>query len=117
MTTEDQLIALERSLHSPAIRSNPDAAGALLAEDFLEFGASGRAFTRAGILAALAAEAPSPIASTDFDCRLLSPGLALLTYVSTSAGRRARRSSLWRCEDGQWHCVFHQGTPIPAAVP
>ena len=113
MTVEDHLIALERSLHSSAVRSDPEATGELLAEDFREFGASGRVFSRKEILAELAGETAYPIDGLDFECRLLSSDLALLTYVSTSPGRRARRTSLWRLEGAQWRCFFHQGTPIP----
>ncbi len=104
------LIALEQSLHTPAVRRD---AGTLLAEDFREFGSSGRIWSRAEILQALATESPVQITSRDFACQLLAPGLALLTYTSESTTRRAVRSSLWRLEGDQWRIVFHQGTPIP----
>ena len=107
------LTALERSLHSPAVRRDREQAGKLLAEDFREFGSSGRLWSRAEILEALSIESPVQITSHDFACQLLAPGLALLTYVSESPTHRALRSSLWRLEADQWRIVFHQGTPIP----
>jgi hypothetical protein len=107
------LIQLEQSLHSPTIRANPEAVSALLAEDFREFGASGRIWTRNEILALLAAESPYEITSHDFACQLLTPELALLTYITETPQRRVLRSSLWRLEDTTWRMVFHQGTPIP----
>ncbi len=112
---EQALIALEQSLHQPSTRSNPRAVESLLAEDFREFGASGRVWTRAEILAELAAEAPYEIRSRDFACKWLTPGLALLTYVAEAAERRTLRSSLWRLEDGAWRMVFHQGTVVAAS--
>ncbi len=46
---------------------------------------------------------------------LLAPDLVHLTYESVIAGRRARRSSLWRKGEGDtgWRLYYHQGTPVP----
>ena len=41
---------------------------------------------------------------------LLAPGIVHVTYVSDHAGRRARRSSVWRLTDDGWRVYFHQGT-------
>jgi glyoxylase I family protein len=111
---ESHLIELEQSLHLPPVRANPAVAGALLAEDFREFGASGRVWSRAEILQALASEAPTEFMSEDFICQQLSPELVLLTYKSThlATSQSSLRSSLWRLEDRRWRLVFHQGTPI-----
>ena len=109
---EQALIALEQSLHHPATRSNPAAVAALLADDFREFGASGRVWTRAEILDELDGQAAHEIRSRDFLCQWLAPELALLTYVTETAERVALRSSLWRLEDGAWRIVFHQGTAV-----
>ncbi len=110
---DSHLITLERSLHHPAIRADPAQAAPLLSADFREFGASGRIWSRAAILEALATEPSSSIIARDFTCQPLSPTLALLTYVSSNGTREALRSSLWRLEDGHWRILFHQGTPIP----
>ena len=113
MSLEETLIALERSLHDPSIRENPEAVSTLLSRDFFEFGASGRVWSRAAILDALATEDPSEITSRDYVCQPLSPDVTLLTYISETQERRVLRSSLWRLEENQWRLVFHQGTPIP----
>jgi hypothetical protein len=110
---ETTLIILERSLHDPAIRTNPEQAGRLLSADFREFGASGRIWSRAAALELLATEPPYPITARNFNLQPLSSTLALLTYTSNNGSRDALRSSLWRLEDGQWRILFHQGTPIP----
>jgi hypothetical protein len=109
----------------PAIRSDPTETGKLLAEDFREFGSSGRIWSRSEILDTLAAEAPGRLEATDLEVTLLTPQLALVTYRSTrladgASPSQALRSSLWRLEAGHWRVFFHQGTLIPAqtsAVP
>jgi hypothetical protein len=111
---------LEHRLLDPAIRSNPAKAGKLLAEDFREFGSSGRIWSRSEILAHLAAEPPGHLEASHFEVTLLTPELALVTYRSTwfrdgAPPRQALRSSLWRLEDSQWRVFFHQGTLIPGA--
>jgi glyoxylase I family protein len=114
LQSERVFFDLERSLHSHAVRSNPEAVAALLSDDFREFGASGRIWTKPEIIAELASEAPTEIKSRNFECQILSPELALITYLSESPTRTSLRSSLWRFEDGRWRILFHQGTPIPS---
>jgi hypothetical protein len=107
----ETLIALEKSLHNPALRAGSEAVSRLLSPDFFEFGASGRVWSREAILAHLATEAPAHITSRDFVCHTLSAGIALLTYISETQQRCVLRSSLWRLEGDTWRLVFHQGTP------
>ncbi len=107
------LIALELRLQDSSIRKDPTTVAELLSEDFREFGASGRVWGRAAILAELAAETPYQITSDNFECQRLSTHLALLTYVATNPNRKTLRSSLWRLEENRWRILFHQGTVIP----
>jgi hypothetical protein len=109
------LIELELRLQNSSTRKDPQATAELLSEDFREFGASGRVWDRAAILAELASETPYQITSENFDCRRLSSELALLTYVTTTPARRTLRASLWRLEGDKWRIFFHQGTVIPPA--
>ena len=104
------IIELELRLQNSTTRGNAKALDEVLSDDFREFGASGRIWTRAEVLAELAADPVAPIKSEGFDCRFLCPGLALLTYVSSSPRGKALRCSLWRIENGAWRIVFHQGT-------
>ncbi len=107
------LIAQEQRLHSREVRGDVSAVAALLSDDFLEFGASGRIWTREEIIEALASETECTITSVDFACRMLSPSLALITYIAETGNRRSLRSSIWRLEGESWRMLFHQGTPIP----
>ncbi len=104
----------EERLLQPEVRRSAAAVDALLAPDFVEFGSSGRVWDRAGIIAALAGEAPAAREVHDFTVRPLADGTALATYRATNraSGRRTLRSSIWQLHDGQWRIRFHQGTLV-----
>jgi hypothetical protein len=113
---DELLIGLELELMDPAVRRDRDRVLALLAEDFEEFGASGRVWTRDAILDLLAAEDYRPPLIKELKCRLLVDGVALVTYRAVreeSMGREvvSLRSSVWSIENGRWRMRFHQGTP------
>ena len=99
---QDTLQALERQLLDPATRKDWAAVTALLADDFREFGKSGRAYTKAEILEL-----------AEFHAVPLGPEAALVTYCSMEAGAMARRCSVWVWRNGLWQMLFHQGTPVP----
>ncbi|MET7646962.1 DUF4440 domain-containing protein [Streptomyces sp. NPDC005426] len=104
----------ELRLLDPAVRASPEAVTRLLDPEFTEFGASGRRYDRASILAVTSAvdeDAPDPTVATGMSGVLLAPGLVHLTYTTQADGRPVRRSSLWRCSDRGWRLYFHQGTP------
>ncbi len=113
----EDAIAVERRLLDPAVRRDRHALGALLADDFVEIGASGRLWTRDEIIAELGtgssdgAAGVDAVETSDWTVRQLAPGLAMVGFVSRHAGRRVRRTSLYRLEDGGWRAFFHQGTP------
>jgi hypothetical protein len=109
---------LEERLFDPAVRGSRQALAELLSTDFREIGSSGRLFDLEDILTRLPTD-PENIASRtleDFDARLLSDGIALVTYRATRDSPdkptvRTLRSSIWRLEtDGKWRMIFHQGT-------
>ena len=116
----DHLRALEESLLDPIVRHNRTLVSALLTEDFIEFGGSGRVFNKAAILQDLEDEPPR-LASllSEFNTRELTPGVVLATYKATrrnTAGEpvsQSWRSSIWAHVNGQWQLTFHQGTTIP----
>ncbi|MFF3757811.1 DUF4440 domain-containing protein [Streptomyces sp. NPDC002185] len=108
----------ELRLHDPAVRDSADGVR-LLDPEFVEVGASGRRWTYADMVAALptlhgGADGPR-IEVSGLRGVLLAPDLVHLTYESVIAGRRARRSSLWRRGEGKtgWRLYYHQGTPVP----
>lgn len=113
-------LALETALHKKSTRNSPDAVAALLADDFMEFGSSGRSFTKATIIELLKHETVDLRVNVEnFQSRELGPGVVLVTYISSKPvgieGKtlRALRSSIWKFQQGSWQMVFHQGTIIP----
>jgi hypothetical protein len=114
----DHLLALETELQTASSRRSEDRLRDLLAEDFFEFGRSGRSYSFADILANLTAETTAMQTSVEgFSVSLLSDTVALATYrgirfQEDGSTQRTNRSSVWRAEaDGSWRMVFHQGTP------
>src|SRR5689334_11741762 len=113
----DQLRALEERLTQPEVRRSPELLRQLLAEDFREFGGSGRVFDRRQIIEALQGQEPVQISLDGFQAQELAPEVVLLTYrgqyqrPNSTEVARSLRSSIWRLERGQWVMVFHQGTP------
>ena len=110
----EQVVELELALLHPDVRRDPQWVEELLDEGFREIGASGGLWTRQETVEMLAAEQDDePIAVADMETLELADGVVLLTYVSDRAGRRARRSSIWRSVGGRWRLLHHQGTLAP----
>lgn len=122
-TVAAELLHCELQLLSPRIRRNRQQVSGLLARDFVEFGASGRVWSREETLDALAAEDFEPPILEDFRCRELATGVVLVTYrtVRGATGTAARlislRSSIWCRQTRGWVLRFHQGTRAPAPQP
>jgi hypothetical protein len=65
---EAHLIELELRLQLSTTRKDAAALAQLLSEDFREFGASGRVWNRASIMAELPTETPNEIINENFEC-------------------------------------------------
>ncbi len=74
-----RLLRNEQSLLDPAVRRDRKRLLAFLADDFIEFGSSGRVWTRNLIASRLAAEDFQPPAIEDFHSTMLAPDIALVT--------------------------------------
>ena len=114
----------EGALLDPAVRSDRKRVAELLADDFVEFGSSGRIWTRDEILDLLAGETAAPIDMMDFACVPLAEDVALVTYrasgtdATTGTQISSLRSSIWTRQEGTgkpggWRLRFHQGTRTP----
>ena len=93
----------------------------VLAADFIEFGRSGRIFSRADSINVTAQPIGATVPLRDFAVRQVAGDAYLVTYTSeVTFGDEieyANRSSLWvRTPDGYKLC-FHQGTSRGALVP
>ncbi|WP_378145787.1 DUF4440 domain-containing protein [Cnuibacter sp. UC19_7] len=101
----------ELSLLTSGTRRDPDRVAALLADDFVEIGRSGRRWTGTEIVDSLADEPERPTpATSDWLFHRVADNLVLVTYVIRGDGVESRHSSLWRT-DGPV-LVFHQGTLV-----
>jgi hypothetical protein len=114
-----RLLALELQLMDPGFRKNREKVSAVLAENFCEFGASGRSWTRNTILEMLVSEADyrAPLVK-EFAMQVISPEAVLVTYRTVRAATESNsqqdclRSSVWILRDGSWKVLFHQGTKV-----
>jgi hypothetical protein len=115
---EQQLCELEERLLRSEVRKSVGDLEALLAEDFVEFGISGRVLDKRQTIENLQTESPVRRSLTDFKATQLAPGTVLTTYLAIRYGESGEppsyslRSSIWRLIDGRWQMQFHQGTPF-----
>src|SRR5262245_2410822 len=116
----DLLRQLEEDLLKPEVRQSPECLGQLLADEFIEFGSSGRSYDKTQTIDSLRQEQPDPtihIELTEFSARRLAPDVVLVTYRTVQRDSQGvpeasrLRSSIWKLIDGRWQMVFHQGTP------
>ena len=105
---EDEIRALEHSLLTPAVRSSAEKLDHLLSDDFVEFGSSRCAYTKAQVIRLVLANTVVPMPLLGFRATLIAPGIAHTTYRAGGS----LRSSLWRREGDRWRMLLHQGTPI-----
>jgi hypothetical protein len=110
---KEHLCSLEERLLQPEVRKSVKELEALLADDFIEFGSSGRIFNKQQVIDGLVNESPVQMTLMDFNAKLLAPDVALTTYrvVKHQDRRCSLRSSIWKWKEGKWQMFFHQGTP------
>lgn len=110
--SQRQLIELEWALWRAETRFDRDFMERTLADDFREFGRSGRVYERADTLAVSGDSIDANL--RDIRVSWLAEDVALVTYVSEVRHEQldlANRASIWVRRDGRWQLRFHQGTP------
>ena len=115
MAPDEALVAhLEHELLEGATRINTVRMAELLADDFLEFGASGVSYGKAEVMSLLPSESGRSFRVGTMQARTLSPSVILLAYAveNIDAGQtlRSLRSSVWVNRAGRWRLQFHQGS-------
>lgn len=110
MNLKNHLQELEEKLLTPEVRSSKTELKKLLANEFFEFGSSGRVLYKdenfeggIGII---------KVKFSDFEIHPLSEEIVLATYrtFNEETKQHALRSSIWKLNEGEWKMVFHQGT-------
>ena len=103
---------LEESLLLPDVRKSKRLVE-LLADNFMEFGSSGRIYTKPALATTLQAESPVTQTTGDLRVEVLAPTVALVTYRihrHSVPPVHTLRSSIWRLHGSQWQMIFHQAT-------
>ena len=112
-----QLARLEESMWMETTRFNEALMQNTLAQDFFEFGKSGKTHTREAVVGAARREVDIALPLRDLRIRLLDENTAQITYISETGSGEDRllalRSSIWSKTSRGWQLRFHQGTPIP----
>lgn len=110
------LRTLEEDLWRRETRFDNEYMERLFAEDFLEYGRSGRIYSRRDCLSHEPQDIDAVLPLPKFEVRLLTPEVAQVTYESrVSCGgveERGNRSSIWSRSGDSWVLRFHQGTPV-----
>ncbi|MEH2442374.1 nuclear transport factor 2 family protein [Nostoc sp.] len=117
---ESLLRELEERLLQPDVRKSAKDVMDLLADEFIEFGSSGRVFNKQQIIDSLQNEPIAPVAQrliTEFKTLVLATGVILVTYhivrhLSGEQPVHSLRSSIWKFNNDRWKIIFHQGTLV-----
>lgn len=113
-----QIRSLELRLLEPEVRRSVEILDQLLADDFMEFGSSGRVYRKQDLLDQPPNESENQYSIQDLLVRGLSDEVVLATYrltrtkIGSATPEHSRRSSIWKYEGGGWRLIFHQGTSI-----
>jgi len=108
----DELLRLELALASRDPTGIDGGLLSLIADDFVEFGKSGRVWTARSVREVVEGSPTQPVSIVDFEVAELADGVVLATY-SIAGPPSVLRSSIWVRRDGRWSVRFHQGTPRP----
>jgi hypothetical protein len=119
MNTKEEIIIhlrnLEESLQDPSTRKSVEELNSMIAEDFIEFGSSGKVYNKQQVISTLLEEHSKEISTSGFKVNILSSEVALITYTAERCkGEKdsSLRSSVWKNTAGTWRLIFHQGTPM-----
>ncbi|OYW13610.1 MAG: hypothetical protein B7X02_01810 [Rhodospirillales bacterium 12-54-5] len=106
---------LEEKLWIAEYRFNREWIESIFADDFFEYGRSGRIYSREQCLNVAPQRIDAIMPLPDFTMRYLSMDIVQTTYKSivTYADELeyANRSSIWEKTAEGWKLKFHQGTP------
>ena len=98
--TPQQALEAEESLLDPDIRMSTQLVEPL-ADKFIEFGSSGRVYTKDDLVAVLQAESPVVQRTSNFQLMTLAPDVALLTYKVRRHSEPVVDTLRPRCGGGQ----------------
>ena len=105
------LFRLEQILALCGERPTLEELERLIADDFVEFGVSGKRWTKSSLIDAIQAWPPIDREVHRFSAKDLAEAIVLVTYTSTRKGDAndraiSRRSSIWRRKGTSWKSSF-----------
>ncbi|MFC1954572.1 DUF4440 domain-containing protein [Chloroflexota bacterium] len=115
MLTEETIRTLEEKLARSSVRNPVQDISELIADEFIEYGSSGRIFDKSQVIEGLQSREPVEIILSDFDVKSLASDVILATYraeihQSDERIKHSLRSSIWGFTEERWQIIFHQGT-------
>jgi hypothetical protein len=106
--------ALEEKLLQPKTRHSMNKLNDLLADDFVEYGASGMIYCKHDVLEHLPSElGDTHVTMLDFELKRLAQHVVQTTYKTLKHKKNiVLRSSIWKKDThtGCWQICFHQAT-------
>jgi len=99
-----QLQFLEEQLLQPEVRKSAKDLAILLADEFIEFGSSGRVYNKQQVISGLPTSPTVQMKLMDFQVKLLAPDVALTVYRLVKDSEQSKekkyslRSSIWRLQ-------------------
>jgi len=113
---ENKIKNMEKLLLTANVRKSPDILDNIIADDFIEFGSSGRVFNKKITISTLKDEKIRKLQLSDFNLKELGGDHYLATYKITEQRlkkkNRSLRSSIWVNTKNGFRLLFHQGTKI-----
>lgn len=112
-----EILAFKQLLLEPETRKNDRLLEQLLAEKFVEFGAVGKSWAKAEVIAGLKSQIFIKRTIEDFKLCVLADSVALATYLCRHQNANgdeslSLRSSVLKTYKDGWRMVFHQGTRV-----
>ena len=117
---EELILQYEKDFFDCRFCSSIDNLKSRLAEEYIEFGSSGKVYNRdITISSLLQLTKNKEIYILGFMVTVLSETVLMANYFSYDRVKRthAARTSIWKQTNGQWKIYFHQGTPIEQGAP
>ncbi len=110
----DQILQFEEKLLINEIRKDIQSLSSLIADDFFEFGSSGKIWTKQDVLDQLPKEnLQNNLKIIDFTIIYQSQDFICVSYKLLKNDKlNSLRSSSWQKFVGKWMMVFHQGTVV-----
>ena len=114
----DLVKGLEIELLGSDTRSSARRLDELLADEFLEIGASGILYTKQDVVKILPGETRAKFTILAFQAKEITADTILAIYLvekefpENPLRTLSHRSSLWQRRNGGWQMIFHQGTAV-----